>query len=175
MVPDCDDLFGAEGGLEAAEGATAVLDVLDYTIEVLKVFSDKAADVQVSRYAFFGAIQEDVFLSGATNRGVVDIGDRGVGDLRLLYVGNVIMKNRHRIDPTHREGDQAERTKRELEGGKVARCIGEAALIVANVEVKHTTASVACEVLADLVGKRGDAGVFDSNPVEGLEIVDDTE
>ena len=30
-------------------------------------------------------------------------------------------------------------------------------------------------MFADLVGKRGDASVFDCNPVEGLETVDDTE
>ena len=48
-------------------------------------------------------------------------------------------------------------------------------LVVADIEVKHTTASASCEVLTDLVGERGDASMFDSNPVEGLEAVDDVE
>ena len=83
MVPDRNDLFSAEGGLEAAEGATTVLDALDYAVEVLKVLPDKVVDAQVVRYAFFSAIWEDVFLGGATNWDVIDVGDRSVRDLGL--------------------------------------------------------------------------------------------
>ena len=55
-MADHDYFFSTQGGLEAAEGATTVFDVLYYAIEVLEVFPDEAANAWIIRNAFFGAV-----------------------------------------------------------------------------------------------------------------------
>ena len=41
---DSNYFFSAQGGLETAEGATTIFDVLYYTIEVLEVFPNELLD-----------------------------------------------------------------------------------------------------------------------------------
>jgi hypothetical protein len=82
-VPNRDDFIGAEGRLEAAERAAAVLDALDYAIEVLKMFPDKATYARVGGDVLVGAVCESVSLRRTTNRDVINVGDCGIGDLGL--------------------------------------------------------------------------------------------
>jgi len=77
-VSDRNYFFCIEGGLEATECAAAVFDVLDDTVEVLKMFPDKVADAWVVGDVFIYAIQEDVCFCWATNWDVVDVRDRSV-------------------------------------------------------------------------------------------------
>ena len=92
---DCDDFFGTQRGLDSAESASAILDVLHDSIEVLEVFPDKTANAWIVRYAFFGAIREEILLRGTSDRNVVDIRDSSVGDFGLKYAGDVVMEYRN--------------------------------------------------------------------------------
>ena len=91
-VSDCDDFFGAQCGLDSAEGASAILDTLHDSIEVLEVFPDKTADAWIVRYAFFGAVWKEILLRGTSDRNIVDIRDSSVRDFGLEYAGDVVME-----------------------------------------------------------------------------------
>ena len=91
-MSDCDDFFGAQCGLDSAKGASAILDVLHDSIEVLEVFPDKMADAQIVRYAFFGAIRKEILLHRTSDQNIIDIWDSSVGDFRLEYAGDVVME-----------------------------------------------------------------------------------
>ena len=91
-MSDCDDFFGAQHGLDSAEGASAILDVLHDSIEVLEVFPDKTVDARIVRYAFFGAVRKEILLRRTSDWNVVDIRDSSVGDFGLEYAGDVVME-----------------------------------------------------------------------------------
>ena len=91
-MSNCNDFFGAQRGLDSTEGASAILDTLHNSIEVLEVFPDKTADAQIVRYAFFGAVRKEILLCGTSDRNVIDIRDSSVGDFGLEYAGDVVME-----------------------------------------------------------------------------------
>ena len=91
-MSDCDDFFGAQHGLDSAKGASAILDALHDSIEVLEVFPDKTADAQIVRYTFFGAIWKEILLHGTSDWNIINIWDSSVGDFGLEYAGDVVMK-----------------------------------------------------------------------------------
>ena len=94
-MSDCDDFFSAQRGLDSAEGASAILDALHDSIEVLEVFPDKTVDAQIVRYAFFGAIWKEILLRRTLDRNVIDIRDSSVGDFGLEYAGDIVMEYRN--------------------------------------------------------------------------------
>ena len=94
-MSDCDDFFGTQRGLDSAESASTILDMLHDSIEVLEVFPDKTANAQIVWYAFFGAVQKEILLRGTSDRNVVDIRDSTVGDFGLKYAGDVVMEYRN--------------------------------------------------------------------------------
>ena len=98
----------------------------------------------------------------------------GVGYFWLEDMGDIVMEDRDRIGPTHRQRDESERTEGRLEGGEVVRRLGQAALVVADIEVEHTAASAPGEVFTDLICEWGDSSVFNGDAIKWLKTVDDT-
>jgi hypothetical protein len=94
-VSDRYDFFGAQRGLESAEGASAIFDTLHNSIEVLEMFPDESADPRIVWDAFFGAVRKEILLRGASDRDVVDIRNSGVGDFGLEDAGDVVVEYRN--------------------------------------------------------------------------------
>ena len=101
-MSNCNDFFGAQRGLDSTEGASAILDTLHNSIEVLEVFPDKTADARIVWYAFFGAVWKEILLRRTSDWNVVDIRDSSVRDFGLKYAGDVVMEYRNRVGPSHR-------------------------------------------------------------------------
>ena len=54
----------------------------------------------------------------------------------------------------------------------VMRCFSERTFIVANIQVEHSSTGTTCKLLGDLFSEGSDAGMLDSDGVEGFETVD---
>ena len=94
-MSNCNDFSGTQRGLDSAEGASAILDALHDSIEVLEVFPDKTADAWIVQYAFFGAVRKEILLCGTSDQNVIDIWDSSVRDFGLEYAGDVVMEYRN--------------------------------------------------------------------------------
>jgi len=160
--------FCAEGQLISAEGASAILDVLDDVVEVLKVFSDKVVHSWMVGYVFSSTVSEAVLACWAADQDVIDVRYCSVGYFGLQNMGNVIMKNRNRVSPAHRQGNKVKQSEWGLKCGEVAQCTQQAALIIADIEVKHTTTGAFCKVFTDLVGEGGYSHMLDHYLIECL-------
>ena len=103
---------------------------------------------------------------------IIDIGDCVLGNLQLKDVCYIIMENGDCASPTHWKFGEMEHAIWCLKGGVVARCFGEHTFIIAAIQVEHSSTCMTCELLGDLFGEGGEAGVLDSNCVKGFEAVD---
>ena len=116
-MADHDYFFSTQGGLEAAEGATAIFDALYYAVEVLEVLPDEAANAWVVRDAFFGAIGQHISLCRTADQDIVNVGNSCIGNFGLKNISDIVMEYRNGVRSPHQESDESERAKRGLEGG----------------------------------------------------------
>ena len=70
---------------------------------------------------------------------------------------DVVVEYGDRVRPAHWKGDEPHGTIWSLEGGEIAGRFRNSAFVVADVEVEHSSAGVAGEVLANLVGEWSDS------------------
>ena len=133
---------------------------------------DEAVDTTILWDGFDGAIGGLVCRGGAVNGHIVDIGYGVLGNLWLKDVCYVVMENGDCVSPTHREFGETECTIWCLKGGVVVRCFGEHMFIIADIQVKHSSTDLTCELLGDLFSERSDARVLDCDCIEGFEAVD---
>ena len=133
---------------------------------------DEAVDAAILQDGFKGAIRGLVCHCGAANGYIINVGYGVLWNLWLKDVCYIVMEDGDCISPTHWEFGEMECTVRCLKGGVVVRCLSEHVFVVADIKVKHSSTSTTCELLSDLFGERGDAGVLDCNCVEGFEGVD---
>ena len=103
---------------------------------------------------------------------VVNVGDCVLGNLWLKDVHHIVVEDGDCVSPTHQEFGEPEHSIWCLKGGVVTRCFGEHTFIIADIQVEHSSAGMTYKLLGDLFSKGGDAGVLDSNCIEGLETVD---
>ena len=78
------------------------------------------------------------------------------------------------ISPTHWQFGEMEGTVWCLENGVVARCFGERAFVISDIQVKHSSAGTTCKLLGYLFSERSDARMLDGDGVEGLKTADGT-
>ena len=121
---------------------------------------------------FEGAIGGLVCCGGAANGHIIDIGYGVLGNLWLKDVHYVIMENGNCISSTHQEFGETEHAIWCLKGGVVTRCFSECTLVIANIQVEHSSAGMTCELLGNLFSERSDARVLDHGCIEGFEAVD---
>ena len=77
------NFFCAKYRFRAAEGPAAILDVLDYSIEVLEVLPDKAVDPWVIQNSFFQTVLKGVSGFRSSNGDVIYIWNGDVWDFGL--------------------------------------------------------------------------------------------
>ena len=82
-VSDCNYFFGAEGRLESAVGAAAILGALHHVVNVLKMFPNEPVNAWVVGYALLRAIWKVVPPFRTSDRHIVDVGNCDVGYFRL--------------------------------------------------------------------------------------------
>jgi len=80
-------------------------------VEVLEVFPDKVADFWIVRYAFFGTVSKVVSPCWAVDRDVIDVRYHSVRYFGLQNVGNIVVENRNRVSPAHRQGNKAKQSE----------------------------------------------------------------
>ena len=83
MVSDCGNSLCTKDGLEAAECASAVLDVLYDAVEALEMFPDEAVDSWVLRDPLLTSVRERVPCCRSADWNIVDIWNCGFQDLQL--------------------------------------------------------------------------------------------
>jgi hypothetical protein len=91
-MTDCDYFVGAEGGLETAVRAAAILGALYDAVYVLEVFPDKAANAWVFGDALLSAVGKEIPPLWTADGYVVDVGNCDVGYFGLQNECDVVMK-----------------------------------------------------------------------------------
>ena len=72
------------------------------------------------------------------------------------------------VSPSHQKRDKSECSERGLECCKVTRRLCKTALVISDIKVKHTSASMTGEVLAYLVSEGSYSGMLNGDFVERL-------
>src|ERR1700677_2861342 len=111
-----DDFGNAEEEFRTRKSSATILHMLHNAIHVFEVFPDKLMYSRV----FGNGFECSVMLYVAQFRSF----DRYVGDIRnvgLQYIGDVVVKYRDRIGPTHRKGDKSKCAKRGFKCHIIAR------------------------------------------------------
>ena len=83
------------------------------------------------------------------------------------------MEDRDQIGPAYQQCDESEHAEGRLESGEVVRRLGQAALVVADIEVEHTATSAPGKVFANLICEWGDPSMFNGDAVERFKAMDD--
>ena len=148
--------------------------MLDDVIEVLKMLPDKAANATVLWDCLEGAIRGLVSWCGTSDRDIVDVGDRVLGNLQLKDVRHIIVEDGDSISPTHQEFGETKGTVWCLESGVVMRCFSKCTFVISDIQVKHSSAGTTCKLLGYLFSERSDARMLDGDGVEGLKTADGT-
>ena len=133
---------------------------------------DEATNAAVLWDCFEGAVGGLVSHCGTTNGDIVDVGDRVLRNLWLKDVRHVVMEDGDSVSPTHQEFGEMEGAIWGLESGVIAGCFGESVFIVSDVQVKHSSAGMTCELLGDLFSEVSDTRMLDHDGVEWFEAVD---
>jgi hypothetical protein len=166
---NCDEqLFGGYGGASAAQ---AVKDVV-YVVDVLP---DELANAGVIGNCFIAVVLSFVACGWAFDGAVVHKWLGSVGDFRLEDKCDIVMEDSYCVSPPLRKAGETYGSNRGLDCSEIARCDVECPVVVAYEEVEHGIAGASCHTLYELVSKGRDAGVSDSDGVEGLEVMDDVE
>ena len=85
---------------------------------------------------------------------------------------NIVMEDGDSISPTHQEFGEMEGAVWCLESGVVVRCFGESAFVISNIQVKHSSAGMTCELLGDLFGEGSDTRMLDCDGIEWFKTMD---
>ena len=117
---------------------------------------DEVADTAVLQDCLEGAVSGLVSRCGTTNGDIIDVGDHVLRNLWLKDVHHIVVEDGDSVSPTHREFGETEGAVWCLESGVVVRCFGESTFIVSNIQVKHSSAGMTCELLSYLFGERCD-------------------
>ena len=133
---------------------------------------DEATNATVLRNCFGGAVGGLVSCWGTSDGDIVDVGDGVLGNLQLKDVRHIVMEGGDHVSPTHWEFGEMEGAVWGLESGVVMGRFGESACVVSNIQVKHSSAGMTCELLGNLFGEGSDTGMLDCDGVEGLETMD---
>ena len=73
--------------------------------------------------------------AGALHWNVINVWDGMLGYFGLENEGNVVMEDRDKVSPSHRESHEPLRTKRGLEGREIMQTFCDQTLIVSDIEV----------------------------------------
>ena len=105
-VSNNDHFQDTEDALGAGPCAADIYHSLDKVGKVLEVFPDEPADAWVVGNSFVPSAGQFVVGDRTFDTSIVKEGDGYMGDLRLKYEGNVCMKSRNGVGPSH--GDSGE-------------------------------------------------------------------
>ena len=101
MAYNC-DFASADKRLLTGEGSSTIFHSLHYSIDILKMLPNEAANSAILRNCLEGSIVISIGRRGATNRHVVDIRNSIFWNFGLEDMGYVVMKYGNRIRPSHR-------------------------------------------------------------------------
>ena len=104
-----------------------------------------------------GPILSPIVVLRALDWDVVEVGQGQVRNLGLQDVRNVLVENGHRVGPPHGQRDEPMRSERCLEGGQIARRLGDLSLVVSDVEIQCGATGPAGELLCEMLGDRRDS------------------
>ena len=148
--------------------------MLDDVVEVLKVLPDEAADPAVLRDCLEGPVGGLVSRCRTSDRDIVNVGDRVLGNLWLKDVRHIIVEDGDSISPTHWQFGETEGAIWCLESGVVTGHFGKSTFVVSDIQVEHSSTGTTCKLLSNLLGEGSDAGMLDCDGVEWFEAVDGT-
>jgi hypothetical protein len=166
---NCDEqLFGRYSGTSTVQ---AVKDVM-YAVDVLP---DELANAGVIGNCFVAVVLSFVACRWAFDGAVIHKWSGSVGDFGLEDKCDIVVEDSYCISPPLRKAGETYGSDRGLDCSEIARYDVECPVVVAYEEVEHGIAGASCHTLYELVSKGRDAGVSDSDGVEGLEVMDDAE
>ena len=84
---------------------------------------------------------------------IINIGDHVLGNLWLKNMCYIIVENGDCVSPTHQEFGEMECAIWCLKGGVVVRCFSECTFVIADIQIKHSSAGTICELLSNLFGE----------------------
>ena len=100
MAYNC-DFASADKRLLTGEGSSTIFHSLHYSIDILKMLPNEAANSAILWNCLKGSIVVSIGRHGATNRHVVDIRNSIFWNFGLKDMGYVIMKYGNRVRPSH--------------------------------------------------------------------------
>jgi hypothetical protein len=95
------NFFGAKEGFLSRERPTAVLHALDDSVEISEVFPNESTNAWVIWDGFVVAFFVQVTSFRTFDWNVVDVGDSDVRDFFLEDKGDVVVKYRNGVRPSH--------------------------------------------------------------------------
>ena len=101
MAYNC-DFASANKRLLTGEGSSTIFHSLHYSIDILKMLPNEAANSAILRNCLKGSIIILIGRRGATNRHVVDIRNSIFWNFGLKDMSYVVVKYGNRIHPSHR-------------------------------------------------------------------------
>ena len=107
QVPYYNYLRGTQNGLLPAESSSRVLHPLHHPIHILHVLPDEPPDSLVLRYRLISSSFQLVACLWSSDRHIIDVWLSHLGNFISQDVGNVLVKDGHRVGPSHRQRNQA--------------------------------------------------------------------
>ena len=101
MAYNC-DFASADKRLLTGEHSSIIFHSLHYSIDILKMLPNEAANSAILQSCLEGSIIVSIGRCGAVNRHIIDIWNSIFWNFRLKDVGYVVMKYGNCVRPSHR-------------------------------------------------------------------------
>jgi len=106
------EFFGTKHCLGPQKGPSCVFHTLDDPVDILEVLPDETLDAGVFVKCLVRAVGVLIICVRSLDGNVIDKGNCDVQDFGSQDVGDILVKNRDRVSPTHRQSDKTKRAER---------------------------------------------------------------
>jgi len=134
-------------------------------VDVRKVLPNETTDPRVSRDDFVTTVSGLVTSGRAAHTAVVDKRLCDMGNFGLKNKGNITVKDWDRTCPALGQAGILQRAQWRLKCGQVPGFDRERAMVIADEEVEERKAGSTCETFCELLNKRQDCRIFNSDLV----------
>ena len=101
MAYNC-DFASADKRLLTGERSSTIFHSLHYSIDILKMLPNEAANSAILQNCLKGSIIVSICRRGAANRHIIDVWNSIFRNFGLKDVGYIVMKYGNRVRPSHR-------------------------------------------------------------------------
>jgi len=112
-----------------------ILHPLHYAVESLKVLPNEATNTRILGVHLVRSVCLNIMGRWALDWHIVDIRNSRMRYLGLQDVGNIVVKDRYRVGPTHGKCNKSMRAERRLESGVIAGSFVQGPFIIPDVQI----------------------------------------